>query len=111
MGAFLRFWVLLCKAYNTKFERSVRIIILFTHTSLTFLFPNISLFHTKKARCEAILRSNPDSRNTKELHLACIEGVEEMKEKQIKKAAVESTIGVAAVGLVLGVAGMLLKRR
>jgi hypothetical protein len=45
------------------------------------------------------------------LHLACIEGVEEMKEKQIKKAAVESTIGVAAVGLVLGVAGMLLKRR
>ena len=57
------------------------------------------------------MRSNPESRDTKELHLATIEGAEELKERKLKKAAVESTIGVAAVGLALGVAGMLLKRR
>mmetsp|Transcript_8632 Transcript_8632/g.10821 ORF Transcript_8632/g.10821 Transcript_8632/m.10821 type:complete len:164 (+) Transcript_8632:114-605(+) len=68
-------------------------------------------FEAARARCEAILRTNPDSRNTKELHLASIEGEEEAKEKQLKKAAVEGTIGVAAVGLALGVAGLLLKKR
>jgi hypothetical protein len=57
------------------------------------------------------LRSSPDSRNIKELHLACIEGEEALREKRIKKAAVESTIGVAAVGLALGIAGMLLKKK
>ncbi len=57
------------------------------------------------------MRSNPDNRDTKELHLAVIEGEEEMKERKLKKAAVESTIGVAAVGLALGVAGMLLKKK
>jgi len=64
-----------------------------------------------QARCEAILRSNPDSRNTKELHLASIESEEEENEKRMKRAAVEGTIAVGAVGLALGVAGMLLKRR
>lgn len=64
-----------------------------------------------RARCEAILRSNPENRNTKELHLASIEGAEVVRDKKIKKAAVESTIGVAAVGLALGVAGLLLKKR
>ncbi len=72
--------------------------------------PNFHL-NKKKARCEAILRTNPDSRDTKELHLASIEGEEELKEKQLKKAAVEGTIGVAAIGLALGVAGLLLKKR
>ena len=70
----------------------------------------LARLHLQK-KCEAILRSNPDSRDTKELHLATIEGAEEMKERKLKKAAVESTIGVAAVGLALGVAGMLLKRK
>ena len=36
---------------------------------------------------------------------------EEAREKQVKKAAVEGTIGVAAVGLAVAVAGMLLKKR
>ena len=57
------------------------------------------------------MRSNPDNRDTKELHLASIEGAEDLKERKMKKAAVESTIGVAAVGLAIGVAGMLLKKR
>ena len=68
-----------------------------------------SFYQQKK--CEAILRSNPDNRDTKELHLASIEGAEDLKERKMKKAAVESTIGVAAVGLAIGVAGMLLKKR
>eukprot|EP01083_Nonionella_stella_P017853 49998_1 len=64
-----------------------------------------------RVRCEAIIRSNPDNRTTAELHLACIEGAEDAKDKEIKQKAVEGTIGVAAVGLALGLAGMLLKRR
>mmetsp|Transcript_5480 Transcript_5480/g.6342 ORF Transcript_5480/g.6342 Transcript_5480/m.6342 type:complete len:164 (+) Transcript_5480:66-557(+) len=64
-----------------------------------------------RARCEAILRSYPDNRSTAELHLACIEGAEEMKERKVKQKAVEGTVGVAAIGLALGVAGLLLKRR
>lgn len=68
-------------------------------------------YEEARKRCEAILRSHPDSRNTKELHLAVIEGMEENKEKQMKKAAVESTIGVAAIGLAVGVASMLLRKK
>ena len=64
-----------------------------------------------QVRCEAIIRSNPDNRSTAELHLACIEGAEDARDKEIKQKAVEGTIGVAAVGLALGLAGMLLKRR
>jgi fission 1 protein len=64
-----------------------------------------------RARCEAILRSNPDSRNAAEMHLACIEAAEEERERKVKKAAVEGTLGMAAVGLAVGVAGLLLKRR
>jgi len=57
------------------------------------------------------MRSNPDNRNTAELHLASIEGAEEASDKKMKRAAVEGTIGVAAIGLALSVAGMLLKKR
>lgn len=64
-----------------------------------------------RSRCEAILRSRPDSRNTKELHLACIEGEEERKEQLLKKGVIESTIGMAAIGVAIGVAGMLLKKK
>ncbi len=34
-----------------------------------------------------------------------------MKERKVKQKAVEGTVGVAAIGLALGVAGLLLKRR
>jgi len=68
-------------------------------------------FNEARARCEAILRSNPNNRNTMELHLACIEAADEERERKVKKAAVESTIGVAAVGLAVGVVGILLKKR
>jgi len=68
-------------------------------------------YEKARARCEAILRTNPDNRNTRELHLASIEGVEEETEKRKKKAAVEGTIAVGALGIALGVAGMLLSKK
>ena len=88
-----------------KSSNSLHVILFFLST---YINPNNN---KKKERCEAILRSNPENRNTKELHLASIEGAEVVRDKKIKKAAVESTIGVAAVGLALGVAGLLLKKR
>eukprot|EP00591_Stephanopyxis_turris_P000554 CAMPEP_0195507618 /NCGR_PEP_ID=MMETSP0794_2-20130614/1037_1 /TAXON_ID=515487 /ORGANISM="Stephanopyxis turris, Strain CCMP 815" /LENGTH=161 /DNA_ID=CAMNT_0040634361 /DNA_START=88 /DNA_END=573 /DNA_ORIENTATION=+ len=66
-------------------------------------------YNEARKRCEAILRSEPDSSGTVELHLACIDAVEE--EERLKKIAVGGTTAVAAVGLVLGIAGMVLKRR
>lgn len=60
-----------------------------------------------KARCEAILRSHPDNRLAAELHLACIQGEEELKDKQLKKSILEGTVGVAAIGLA-SIAGMML---
>jgi len=67
--------------------------------------------HVKKqTRCEAILRSEPDHSGTVELHLACIEGAEE-EEQRIKRTAIGGSIAVATVGIIVGVAGMLLKKR
>ena len=64
-----------------------------------------------RKRCEAILRNYPDHVNTKELHLACIQGEEVKQEHKIKRAAIEGTVGVAAIGLALSVAGMMLGSR
>mmetsp|Transcript_13031 Transcript_13031/g.24478 ORF Transcript_13031/g.24478 Transcript_13031/m.24478 type:complete len:165 (+) Transcript_13031:89-583(+) len=64
-----------------------------------------------RARCEAILRANPDNVNTAELHLACMEGADIVKEKKMKRAAIEGTVGVAAIGLALSVAGMMLGKK
>mmetsp|Transcript_19716 Transcript_19716/g.28774 ORF Transcript_19716/g.28774 Transcript_19716/m.28774 type:complete len:164 (-) Transcript_19716:1718-2209(-) len=68
-------------------------------------------YEKARARCEAVLRSSPDNRNIAELHLACIQGEEEQRDQKIKRKAVEGTLGVAAVGLALGIAGMMVKRR
>jgi len=79
--------------------------------SLLPVFPFLLKYFciNNKNRCEAILRSEPDSSGTVELHLACVDAMEE--EENLKKIATGGTIAVAAVGLVLGIAGMLLKRR
>jgi fission 1 protein len=64
-----------------------------------------------RSRCEAILRSKPDMRDVAELHAACIIAMEDEQEAKMKEAAVKGTIGVAAVGLAIGIAGMLLSKR
>ena len=57
------------------------------------------------------MRSHPENRNTAELHLACIEAEEDQKDKKVKRVAVESTIGVAVIGLAMTAASMMLKRK
>jgi hypothetical protein len=64
----------------------------------------------RQARCEAILRSQPNARIAKELHLASIEAEEEHQREQIKQAAVGSVAVAAAIGVVAGIA-MLMKKR
>jgi hypothetical protein len=63
-----------------------------------------------QSRCESILRTQPNARFAKELHLAAIEGEEEKKREQLKQAAVGSIAAAVAVG-VIGIAGMLLSKR
>ena len=53
------------------------------------------------------MRSQPNARFAKELHLAAIEADEERKREQLKTAAVGSIAAAVAVG-VIGVASMLL---
>lgn len=57
------------------------------------------------------MRANPDNVNTAELHLACMEGSDIEKDKKMKRAAIEGTVGVAAIGLALSVAGMMLGKK
>jgi hypothetical protein len=71
-------------------------------------FPPI--FPARQARCEAILRSQPNARIAKELHLASIEAEEEHQREQLKQAAVGSVAVAAGIAVVAGIA-MLMKKR
>eukprot|EP00563_Minutocellus_polymorphus_P014876 CAMPEP_0181052506 /NCGR_PEP_ID=MMETSP1070-20121207/17625_1 /TAXON_ID=265543 /ORGANISM="Minutocellus polymorphus, Strain NH13" /LENGTH=162 /DNA_ID=CAMNT_0023131601 /DNA_START=51 /DNA_END=539 /DNA_ORIENTATION=+ len=67
-------------------------------------------FEEGQRRCEAILRSKPDSRAAAELHLACIDGKEEREQRRAKKAAA-GTAAVAALGAAVAIGGMLMSKR
>ena len=71
----------------------------------------LSCFFHWQSRCEAILRTQPNSRITKELHLATIEAQEERHRKEVKKAAIGGVAAAAAVGVVAGVASMMLSKK
>lgn len=80
---------------------------------LTFFFCVVfnqlhTTLYNKQTRCEAILRTQPHSRVAKELHLAAQEGQELYQQEQFQKAAVTSVAAAAAVGVLAGVAGLLL---
>jgi len=60
-----------------------------------------------RIRCENILRSHPDHTGAKELHIACIDGAEQEKERQATKIAAIGTTAVAVAGFV----AMALKKR
>lgn len=79
------------------------------YLSLTY-HVSLSLRLTLQARCENILRSQPQSRIAKELHLASIEAEEQRNQENIKRAAIGSVAAAAAVGVAAGVIGLLLKR-
>jgi hypothetical protein len=62
-------------------------------------------------RCENILRSHPESRLAKELHLASIEAKEQQDKKKMREAAVGGVAAAAAVGIAAGIASLLLTKR
>ena len=63
-----------------------------------------------RSRCEAILRAQPQSRTAKELHLCCIEAHEQEEKKKMKQAAITSAAVAGAIGVVAGVASMMMKK-
>jgi hypothetical protein len=56
------------------------------------------------------LRTQPSARFAKELHLASIEAEEDKKREQLKTAALGSVGAAAAIGVVAGIASLLLKK-
>ena len=82
---------------------------LVAHAISFYLIPQQFKQTNKQSRCEAILRTQPSARFAKELHLAAIEADEERKREQLKQAAIGSVAAAVAVGVIGGVAGMLLK--
>jgi hypothetical protein len=54
------------------------------------------------------LRSKPESRIAAELHLACIESQEQKDAQHMKQVATGGAVAVAALGVVAGVASMML---
>jgi fission 1 protein len=77
--------------------------------SVQFKF-TIFVFSTQ-ARCEAMLRAEPNARIAKELHLAAIEAQEQQNLQEAKKAAAIGVAGAAAIGIVAGVVSLLLHKR
>jgi hypothetical protein len=57
------------------------------------------------------LRSNPNARFAKELHLAAIEGEEKRQQRQLKQAATGGVAVAAAVGVAAGLVSLLLAKR
>lgn len=66
-------------------------------------------YELSRARAEAILRTQPENRSAAELHLASIASQEKLEQEQVKKIAL-GTGAAVAVGVVAGVASLLLKR-
>mmetsp|Transcript_26987 Transcript_26987/g.75940 ORF Transcript_26987/g.75940 Transcript_26987/m.75940 type:complete len:163 (-) Transcript_26987:367-855(-) len=67
-------------------------------------------YDSSRNRCEQILRSRPESRTAAELHLACIESKDQKEKEEAKKMAATGVGAAVAVGLLAGVASLLLKR-
>jgi cation transporter-like permease len=65
----------------------------------------------KQLRTENILRSHPESRLARELHLASIEAKEQEDKRKVRDAAIGGVTAAAAVGLAAGVVSLLLTRR
>eukprot|EP00814_Leptocylindrus_danicus_P017674 CAMPEP_0116027304 /NCGR_PEP_ID=MMETSP0321-20121206/14545_1 /TAXON_ID=163516 /ORGANISM="Leptocylindrus danicus var. danicus, Strain B650" /LENGTH=169 /DNA_ID=CAMNT_0003500625 /DNA_START=114 /DNA_END=623 /DNA_ORIENTATION=+ len=61
-----------------------------------------------REKCEAILRAEPDQAPAVELHLACLDAIEEENAKNVEKVVIGGSAAIAGVGLALGIAGLLL---
>jgi len=62
-------------------------------------------------RAENILRSHPESRPAREIHLASIESSDQQEKRKMKEAAIGSVTVAAAVGVAAGIASILLAKR
>lgn len=73
--------------------------------------PSYHLCFFQKESCESILRSNPESRLTSELHLASIESKEQFDAKKLKDAAIGGAVAMGALGVAGAIASVLLAKR
>jgi len=64
-----------------------------------------------RLRAENILRSHPESRLARELHLASIESIERQEKQNVKEAVIGGVTVAAAVGVAAGLASLLLTKR
>jgi hypothetical protein len=75
------------------------------------LFILLKIIIKKKLRAENILRSHPESRLARELHLSSIESSEQQDKRKMKEAAIGGVTIAAAVGVAAGIASLLLTKR
>ena len=57
------------------------------------------------------MRSHPESRLARELHLSSIESSEQQDKRKMKEAAIGGVTIAAAVGVAAGIASLLLTKR
>jgi hypothetical protein len=65
-------------------------------------------YEESRARCESILRSHPEQPIAVELHRACIESIERRDAEKLKQAAIGGTAAVAVLGVMAGVASVIM---
>jgi len=68
-------------------------------------------YEKSRLRAENILRSHPESRLAREMHLSSIEAIEQEEKRKLKEAAIGSVGVAAAVGVAAGIASLLLTKR
>mmetsp|Transcript_24316 Transcript_24316/g.51738 ORF Transcript_24316/g.51738 Transcript_24316/m.51738 type:complete len:164 (+) Transcript_24316:190-681(+) len=68
-------------------------------------------YDKSRMRAENILRSHPESRPAREIHLASIESSDQQEKRKMKEAAIGSVTVAAAVGVAAGIASILLAKR
>ena len=64
-----------------------------------------------RKKCEGILRAQPEHSPASELHLACLDAIQEEEAKTVEKVVIGSSVAVAGVGLALGVAGLVFGKK
>jgi len=64
-----------------------------------------------RLRAENMLRSHPESRLAREIHLSSIESIEQADKQKMKEAAIGGVTVAAAVGIAAGIASLLLTKR
>lgn len=68
-------------------------------------------YNKARLRAENILRSHPESRLAREIHLSSIEATEQRDKQKMKEAAIGGVTVAAAVGVAAGIASLLLTKR